>query len=71
MSMIQKIALCITIIGAVNWALIGIFSFNLVEFFFTSDSVITRIIYIVIGLTALFNVVLLFLPNRHKLETEF
>ncbi len=71
MSMIQKIALCITIIGAINWALIGIFSFNLVEFFFTSDSVITRIIYIVIGLTALFNVVLLFLPNRHKLETEF
>ena len=71
MSMIQKIALCITIIGAINCALIGIFSFNLVEFFFTSDSVITRIIYIVIGLTALFNVVLLFLPNRHKLETEF
>lgn len=68
MSVIQKIALAITITGAINWALVGIFNFNLVEFLFTSDSVLTRIIYIIIGLTALFNVVLLFLPNRHKLD---
>lgn len=68
MSIIQKIALAITITGAINWALVGIFNFNLVEFFFTSNSVLTRIIYIAIGLTALFNVVLLFLPNRHKLD---
>lgn len=68
MSVIQKIALAITITGAINWALVGIFNFNLVEFLFTSDSVLTRTIYIIIGLTALFNVVLLFLPNRHKLD---
>lgn len=70
MSVIQKIALAITITGAINWALVGIFNFNLVEFLFTSDSVLTRTIYIIIGLTALFNVVLLFLPNRHKLDME-
>ncbi len=68
MSVIQKIALAITITGAINWALVGIFNFNLVEFLFTSDSVLTRLIYIIIGITALFNVVLLFLPNRHKLD---
>ena len=68
MSVIQKIALAITITGAINWALVGIFNFNLVEFLFTSDSVLTRLIYIIIGITSLFNVVLLFLPNRHKLD---
>ena len=31
MNMIQKIALVFTIIGAINWGLIGLFNFNLVE----------------------------------------
>ena len=71
MSVIQKIALCITIFGVINWGLVGIFSFNLVEFFFDQGSIPTRIIYILVCLAGLFNIALLFLPNKHRLEEEF
>ena len=45
METLQKICLVITIIGAVNWGLIGLFDFNLVTFIFGADSIIPRIIY--------------------------
>ena len=34
MSLIQRIALILTVIGAINWGLIGLFQFDLVEFLF-------------------------------------
>ena len=46
MSVIQKIALIITIIGAINWGLIGIFDFNLVAFLFGNGSILSRVVYI-------------------------
>ena len=67
MSIIQKIALVITIIGAINWGLVGIFDFNLVEFLFSEGSILTRIIYILVCISGLFNVALLFMRNRHKI----
>ena len=44
MATLQKIALIFTIIGALNWGLIGIFDFNLVEAIFGEMDVIERII---------------------------
>lgn len=70
MSIIQKIALVITIIGAINWGLIGIFDFNLVTAIFKDGSVMTRIVYILVFVAGLFNVALLFMRNRHKLIDE-
>ncbi len=70
MSIIQKIALVITIIGAINWGLIGIFDFNLVTAIFKDGSVMTRIVYILVFVAGLFNVALLFMRNRHKLINE-
>ncbi len=70
MSVIQKIALVVTIIGAINWGLIGIFSFNLVDFIFKEASILSRIIYILVGISGLFNLALLFLPNKHRLMDE-
>ena len=46
MKVIDTIALVLIIIGAINWGLVGIFNFNLVEAIFGGLSVITRIIYI-------------------------
>ena len=46
--------LTLTIIGAVNWGLIGFFNFNLVSFLFGSMSWISRIIYAVVGLCGLY-----------------
>ena len=60
MEMIQKTALTVTIIGALNWGLIGFFDFNLVEALFTEASAITRIVYALVGLCGMINLALLF-----------
>lgn len=56
MSTLQKICLSVTIIGAINWGLIGLLDFNLVEAIFGAESIIPRIIYSLVGLTGLINI---------------
>lgn len=56
MNTLQKICLSITIIGAINWGLIGLLDFNLVESIFGVDSIIPRIVYSLVGLTGLINI---------------
>lgn len=60
MEMIQKTALAVTIVGALNWGLIGFFDFNLVEALFTADSPITKIVYALVGVCGIINLGLLF-----------
>ena len=52
-------ALIITVIGAVNWGLIGLFRFNLVSFLFGDMTWISRIIYILVGICGLYLLTLL------------
>lgn len=59
METLQKIALVFTIIGAIVWGLIGLFDFNLVEFIFGDDSILSRIIYTIVGICGLINIGLL------------
>lgn len=47
-------ALIVTIIGAVNWGLIGFFRFDLVAFLFGNMSWISRIVYAVVGICGLY-----------------
>lgn len=70
MSILQKIALVITIIGAINWGLIGIFDYNLVDSLFGNASVLSRIVYISVAVAGLLNIALLFLRNNHRLMHE-
>ena len=60
MKVIDKIALLLIIIGAINWGLIGFFDFNLVTSLFQDSSVITRIIYGIVGICGIINIFLLF-----------
>ncbi len=60
MNTIQKIALVFTVIGAINWGLIGIFNFNLVSALFGIDSFLTNLVYIIVGISGLINAMLLF-----------
>lgn len=60
MATLQKVALVLTIIGALNWGLIGLFDFNLVSSLFGDENVITRIIYVLVGIAGIINVGLLF-----------
>ena len=69
-SIIQKVLLVITIIGGINWLLIGIFDFNLVSYIFMENEVASRIVYSIVGICSIINIALLFLRNRHHLDEE-
>lgn len=60
MQTLQKVALVFVIIGALNWGLIGLFDFNLVETLFGTDNVITRIVYVLVGISGIIDISLLF-----------
>lgn len=71
MNVLQKIALVIVIIGAVNWLLIGLFDFNLVGFIFDDlSTVISRIIYAIVGVAGLITISALFIDHEHHRYEE-
>ena len=61
-------ALTISIIGAINWGLIGFFNFNLVSFLFGSMTWLSRIIYAIVGICGIY--LLSFYTNRRSRVTE-
>ncbi len=65
MSILQKSALVLTLIGALNWGLIGFFSFDLVAFLFGGMSTfLSRTIYALVGVAAIINLALLAVPVK-------
>ncbi len=64
MSVIDKIALTILVIGGINWGSIGLFRFDIVAWMFGGQAaIISRIVYAVVGLAALWCISLLFKPT--------
>lgn len=59
MRIIDKIALALIIIGAINWGLIGLFRFNLVELLFGDMTLLARIVYSLVGISGLWGIKLL------------
>ena len=66
MSTLQKVCLVVTIIGGINWGLIGLLDFNLAEAIFGASSVISRIVYSLVGLTSMINVGILLMDLDEK-----
>lgn len=65
---IDRIALILAIIGGINWGSIGIFRFDLVAWIFGGQtSVVSRIIYTLVGLSAIWCISLLF---RDSIKSE-
>lgn len=60
MKIVDKIALALIIIGAINWGLIAVFNFNLVAAIFGDMTLLARIIYGLVGLSGLWGIKLLF-----------
>ncbi len=61
MKIVDRIALILNIIGGINWGLIGIFKFDLVAWIFGGqDAVLSRIIYTLVGLAAIWCISLMF-----------
>jgi len=52
MKLLKKIALILVIIGGLNWGLIGLLDFDLVSTIFGVMSAISRIVYVLVGLSA-------------------
>jgi len=56
METVQKILLVITIIGAINWGLVGLFDVDLVAFLFGTQTIMTRIVYGLVAICGLVNI---------------
>ena len=57
---LDRIALFLVIIGAINWLMIGLFNYNVITALFGAASMISRSIYSLVGLAGLFSISLLF-----------
>ena len=74
MNIVQKTALVLTVIGALNWGMIGLFNFDLVATIFGSMTIVSRTIYTLVGIAGLINIMLFFvdldemvvIDNREK-----
>ena len=66
METIQKTALVFTIIGAINWGLIGLFEFDLVATLFGDMSMLSRIICVIVAICGLINIGIFF----HHLHSD-
>ncbi len=60
----------LVLIGAINWGLVGLFGFNLVEFLF-GQSILTQLIYILVGFSAIISLITAIICyNRQYAEGE-
>lgn len=59
--MMDKLALTLVTIGAINWGSVGLFKFDIVGFIFGgTDSLVSRIIFTLVGLAGLWTISILF-----------
>lgn len=56
MKTLYNIALTLVIVGALNWLLIGLFNFDLVATLFGTMSILSRIIYSLVGLSGIISI---------------
>lgn len=53
MKFLNYLVLTLVVIGSLNWLLVGLFEFNLVEAIFGGFSIVSRIVYILVGLAGI------------------
>lgn len=53
MNTLFKSALVISIVGCINWGLVGLLNFNLVEYLFGDGALLTRIVYVLVMISGL------------------
>lgn len=67
--MLDRIALILLIIGGINWGSIGIFQFDIVSWLFGGqDAILSRIVYTIVALSALWCISLLFREREEIIE---
>ena len=69
--MLDRTSLVITIIGAINWLLVGLLRFDLVAYIAGgTDTVVARVIYTIVGIAGLWCISLLFREREPKQDRE-
>ncbi len=58
-SILDYIALILVVVGGLNWGLVGLFDFNLVSVLLGEGSILTRFVYGLVGLSAIYTIVYL------------
>ncbi len=66
MHIFNKVTLLLLVVGGLNWGLVGLFDFDLVAALFGDMSLLSRTVYAVVGLSALWQLVLLFSGRREQ-----
>lgn len=57
MNILKSIAYALIIIGALNWGLVGLFDINLVALIFGNASMLSRLVYILVGASAVYHII--------------
>ena len=71
MRALNMITLILVIVGGINWGLVGLFDFDLVAAIFGARSTLSRLVYILVGLSALYQFVpLTQMASRHDVATS-
>ena len=68
MNTLYKVALTFAIIGAINWGMVGIFNVNLVSLLFGVDSMLTNLVYAIVGICGLISTGILLKPLDEKIK---
>jgi len=69
--MMDKFALLLVIIGALNWALVGVFQFDLVAYIFGGqNAALSRVVYSLVGAAGLWCISLLFRDREMGMVNE-
>lgn len=61
---LDLVALILLIVGGLNWGLVGLFGFDLVATLFGMASVVSNIVYILVGLSAVYTAIILMKLER-------
>ena len=69
MRVINSVTLLLLIVGGLNWGLVGLFDFDLVAALFGELSPLSRIVYVLVGVSAVYQLVPLFRGDENRRVT--
>lgn len=64
MSALEWVAFVLVVVGAVNWGLVGLFGFNLVTTVLGVDTLLTKLVYVLVGVAGVYELVALTMTNK-------
>ena len=71
MMILDRIALILSVIGSLNWGLVGLFQFDAVAWLFGgADALLSRIVYCIVALAGVWCISLIFRPDDERVENR-